>query len=80
MKRTMSIWKMQWKDNNEIKSCNNIQLYKESLNNLIKTRFILISKVFNKRKKCVKIFDSFNFYFVLGDTCSHRHLLVFKGI
>ena len=35
MKRVMLIWRMQWKDNNEIKSRNSIQLYKEGLNSFI---------------------------------------------
>ena len=80
MKRAMPIWKIQWKDNNDIKSCNNIQLCKKALSSLIRTRFILISKVFNKRKKRVKIFDNINFFFVLEDTCPHSNLLVFIGI
>ena len=35
MKRVLLIWRMQWKDKDDIKSSNSIQLCKEALNSLI---------------------------------------------
>ena len=80
MKRTLQIWKMQWKNNNDIKSYNSFQLCKTTLNSFIRTRCILISQANKRRKKCVKVFDNINFFFVHEDTRPHSHLLVFIGI
>ena len=58
MQKVIGIWRMQWKDKNDIKSSNSVH----SANNIhstkkpsailsVRTRFMLIQKVINKRRK-----------------------------
>ena len=84
MKRAIPMLKMQWKDNNDIKSCDSIQLCKIALNSIFRTRLILISKQDKRRKKHVKIlrtkdkinhlYKSFDVKSVKYKTLVHVHI------